>query len=104
MGDAQGRSDIPLDQFRFDGRATVLHKPGAVRLDAYPLLCYAPGQWGPGIRVASNGAEVADICAALAESAGNAAAVADRFGVTADEVYQAARYALESGAATTGGG
>lgn len=79
------------------GSATVLHKPGAVRLDDYPLLVFAPIQWGQGVRTENNGTPVADIAVAFAEVGGTYAAMAERFGVTEDHVHQALKYALATG-------
>lgn len=75
--------------------ATVEHKPGALRLDLYPLLVYAPKQWGEGVRVASNGARATEIAETLA-AAGPAEAVARHFGVTLEELGQAARYVAQN--------
>jgi hypothetical protein len=44
------------------GRATATHRPGAVRMDDYPLLAYGPAD-DPKVRVASNGKPVAEILA-----------------------------------------
>jgi uncharacterized protein (DUF433 family) len=82
------------------GTATVLNKPGAVTLDDYPLLCYAPAQWGPGVRVASNGVEVAAVADALAGGR-PAEAVASQFGVTPEEAAEAGRYASAAQLAAT---
>jgi len=79
----------------------VTHKPGAVRLDAYPLLAYAPAQHGPGIRTEDKGIPVADIVAKVAELP-SFDALAAHFGTTADHVAQALAYAVEvSPAAST---
>lgn len=96
--------DIDLSKLiQCEGKATVLHKPDAVRLDGYPHLVYAPGQHGPGIRTEDNGTPVANIASAAAETP-DYAALATRFGTTADHVADAIRYAVEAGfvAAETG--
>jgi hypothetical protein len=71
----------------------VLHKPGAVRLDGYPLLAHAPAQWGPGVRTEDVGASVAEIAVAAAESPDHDA-LAARFGTTPAHIAEAVRYAL----------
>lgn len=90
-------ADEFLKQLKVTGTATVLHKPGAVRLDGFPRLCYAPGQWGPGVRTEDNGTPVADIAAAFVEASGNADAVAARFATTPDHVADAVKYAAAAG-------
>jgi hypothetical protein len=77
----------------------VLHKPGAVRLDGYPLLVYAPAQHGEGIRTEDVGASVAEICLALAETP-DVAAVAVKFRTTPEHVEQALAYAQAMATAT----
>lgn len=69
----------------------VAHKPGAPRLDGFPLLAHAPAQWGPGVRTEDNGTPVAHIVAA---HAGDFAATAARFGTTEQHVRQAIAYSL----------
>jgi uncharacterized protein (DUF433 family) len=77
------------------GEASVLHKPGAVRLDGYPLLAYAPSQHGPGIRTEDNGTPVADIVTELAVNP-SVQAVAAKFNTTAAHVADAVRYATDT--------
>lgn len=89
--------DINLASLDLDGSARVLHKPGAVRLDDYPLLVYAPDQYGPGICTEDNGTPVADICHALAETP-DLDALAERLGTTPAHVRQAVAYAHAAGA------
>jgi hypothetical protein len=74
-------------QFRFD----VTHKPDALRLDGFSLLCCAPDQWGPGVRTEDRGIPVADIVAA---HTGDFAATAARVGTTEAHVRQAVAYSL----------
>lgn len=73
--------------------AHVTHKPGAVKLDGFPLLVYAPVQHGDGIRTEDVGATVHDICAKLVELP-DLDQVAAHFRTTAEHVRQAAAYAL----------
>jgi hypothetical protein len=84
--------NIQLPDMEFAVRGEVLHKPGAIRLDNYPLLVYAPTQWGEGIRTEDVGASVEDICLALSEGQG-VHDVAKRFETTPAHVVQAAVYA-----------
>ena len=86
-----------LKTVKVKGTVEVLHKPGAVKLDGFPGLCYAPGQWGPGIRTENNGTPVADIATAYSEMSGNTDAVAAKFGVTVDHVVDAVKYAMQAG-------
>lgn len=79
------------------GSASVLHKPGAVRLDDYPKLVFAPTAYGPGIRTEDHGVKVEDIANAFAEMSGNAEIVAERFGTTLEHVADAVRYAAATG-------
>jgi uncharacterized protein (DUF433 family) len=73
--------------------ATAEHREGAVRLDGFPLLAYAPDQHGPGVRTEDKGVLVSEIVAASADQPDHAA-LAARFGTTADHVKQALAYAL----------
>lgn len=94
--------DIDLTKLiRCEGKASVLHKPGAVRLDDYPRLVYAPGQHGPGIRTEDNGTAVEDIATAAAETP-SYDALAARFNTTVDHVADAIRYAIDTGFAAQG--
>jgi hypothetical protein len=90
---------IDLKEIRVTGTATVLAKPGAVKLDDYPLLVYAPRQHGDGIRTEDSGAAVAEIATAAAETP-DLAALAARFGTTTNHVVDAIRYALDAGYAS----
>lgn len=92
-------ADAILKTVRITGTATVLHKPGAVRLDGFPLLVHAPGQHGPGIRTEDNGTPVEDLCLAAAENP-NLDAVAARFGTTVNHLLQALDYAAKAGFVT----
>jgi hypothetical protein len=85
-----------LKSVKVTGSATVLHKPGAARLDRWPLLVHAPSQWGPGIRCECNGATVEDIAVECAANP-DLDSVAAKFGVTADHVSQALDYAATVG-------
>jgi hypothetical protein len=85
-----------LKRVKVKGEASVLHKPGAVRLDGYPRLVYAPGQHGPGIRLEDGGATVEDVIAAYRETP-DAARVAAKLKTTPEHVADAVRYAAAVG-------
>jgi hypothetical protein len=84
---------LPLPKIEVSALAAVTHKPGAVRLDGYPLLVYAPVQHGPGIRTEDNGTPVADI-AVRASEVSDLAVLAAQFGTSAEHVRQAISYTL----------
>jgi hypothetical protein len=75
--------------------AQVTHKPGALRLDGFPLLVHSPAQWGPGVRTEDNGTPVESIAAA---HAGDFAATATKFGTSEKHVRQAVAYTIAMGA------
>jgi hypothetical protein len=87
---------IPIGPVTLAADATVLHKPGAVLLTGYPLLVYAPNQYGTGIRTENNGTPVADIAAEVAVNP-DYNTVAAKFGVTVDHVAQAVDFAVKAG-------
>jgi hypothetical protein len=67
-------------------------------LTGYPHLTYAPAQWGEGVRIASNGINAA---ALVVEGAMILNAIDDfaaQNGVTLAELFDAIRYARDSGA------
>lgn len=94
---------------KVNAKLEVVHKPGAVRLDGYPLLVYAPLQdshnhpdfakphdptvHGPTIRVENNGTPVSVICQELAVNP-DVEAVAAKYSTTAEHVRQAHDYAV----------
>jgi hypothetical protein len=63
-------------------------------LTGYPHLVYAPGQWGEGVCVASNGAPVASIAGAakVCGAFSLLRQIADDFEITLDEVCDAIRW------------
>jgi hypothetical protein len=86
--------DITLDGLRLDALATVLHRPVAVKLKGFPLLVYAPTQYGEGVRTEDNGTPVEAIVAIAAESAvADPDALAGLFGTTRAHIKQALHYA-----------
>ena len=86
---------IDLSHITITGQASVLHRPGAVRLDDYPHLVYAPEQYiGKGICTEDNGTSVADIANELAINPDIAAVVA-KFATTEAHVRDAIQYALK---------
>jgi uncharacterized protein (DUF433 family) len=99
--DAGPLFELILKQVKVSGDVAALHKPGAVRLDDYPRLVYAPGQHGPGIRTEDNGTPVEDVAGAVAETP-DYAALAAKFQTTPEHVAEAVRYAVAAGYATAG--
>ena len=85
--------NLPLPKLTIAAVAEVTHKPGAVRLDGFPLLVYAPTQHGAGIRTEDHGIPVADIATKAAEVS-DLAVLAAAFGTTVDHVSQAIEYSL----------
>lgn len=81
-----------MKTLKISGTAEVLHKPGAVKLDGFPLLVYAPAQHGPGVRTEDVGASVADIATEYAVNP-SVGAVAAKHGTTAAHVVDALKYA-----------
>jgi hypothetical protein len=67
-------------------------------LAGYPHLTYAPAQWGDGVRIARNGAEVDSIT----DDAAPTVLMLDRLAaaerITWDELFDALRYARANGA------
>lgn len=94
--------DLIVKKIKFTGNCACLHKPGAVRLDGYPLLVHAPSVHGPGIRTEDKGVKVEDIAAEFAVNPSHEA-VAAKFGTTDAHVADAIRYAVAAGAATVEG-
>jgi hypothetical protein len=97
----KGTIPSPVDDFlrnlKVQGTVQVLNKPGAVKLDGFPRLAYAPGQWGPGVRTEDKGVPVAEIATAFATASGNPGAVAKQFNTTEAHVMDAVRYAEQAG-------
>jgi uncharacterized protein (DUF433 family) len=81
-----------LKTVRIVGTANVLHKPGAVKLDGFPLLAFSPSQYGPGVRTEDRGVPVEAIATEYAANP-DAEAVAAKFGTTAAHVADALKYA-----------
>lgn len=99
--DAKPKKLIDLSKLvKIQGAATALHKPGAVRLDGYPLLTYAPRQHGDRICTEDNGTPVEKIASAAAETP-DYEALAKKFKTTPDHVSDAIRYAVEAGVLKT---
>ena len=93
---------LPTGPIEIIGTAECVARPGSISLDAYPLLTFAPEQYGKGIRIEDNGTTVAEIAEAFAVQP-DAAAVAQKFATTADHDRQAIDYAVQAGLASTGG-
>ena len=89
-------ADIKLSKVKLTGEASVFHRPGAVRLDSFPLLSCSLKQWGEGVRTEDNGTSVAEIYRASVETP-DFAELAKRFGTTAPHVIQAIQYAFQAG-------
>ena len=83
------------DRIELFGTATG----GDMDLRAYPLLAYAPRQWGPGVRVASNGEDVTEL-AVKAQVLGIVSMLerhAADSNVTLAELFDAIRYGRDQG-------
>jgi hypothetical protein len=91
--------DLILKTVKVSGDVEVLHKPGAVKLDGYPLLTFAPLQHGAGIRTEDNGTPVSDIADAAAASP-DLGTLAAKFGTSEAHVADALKYAVATGYAT----
>lgn len=78
---------------KIQGTATVLHKPGALKLSAYPLLAHVGGE--KGVVLEDVGVPVAEVVAAFVEASGNLKAVAERFGTNENHVADAVRFAAD---------
>ncbi len=87
-------AQINLNGVKVKGEATVLHKPNAIRLDAFPKLVYAPRQYGDGIWLEDGKASVRDV-AEKAATTPNYLAIAQHFGTSEDHVADAIRYASD---------
>jgi hypothetical protein len=62
-------------------------------LTGYPHLTYAPGQWGEGVRVASNGIPIAQIAEECGDHLGfNILTAAGAYGISIDELFEALKY------------
>jgi hypothetical protein len=95
--------NVDLESVKLAGSAEVLHRPGAVRLDEFPGLVFAPAQHGPGIRTEDSGASVEAICMAAAvatEQGQDLDAIADRFRTSPEYVRQAIEYGSRIGFTT----
>lgn len=94
--------DLPdlVDEFmktlKIKGEVAVLNKPGAVLLNGYPGLVYAPAQHGPGIRTEDKGVPVSAICDDVVAGL-TFEAIAAKHGTTVDHVADAIRYAEATG-------
>ena len=53
--------NVSTDDVSIQLVGTVTHQPGAIRLDGYPCLVYAPKQLGPGVRLNDTHMEVEEI-------------------------------------------
>jgi hypothetical protein len=87
---------INPDDVKIAVNVSVLHNPGSVRLDAYPLLVHAPGQHGPEVVTEDKGMPVSSICNALSVNP-DVVSIAARFGTTPEHVTQAVAYAHAAG-------
>jgi hypothetical protein len=71
---------------------------GAVDLTGYPHLSYAPDQYGPGVRIARNGAAVEAIAYDASPLVVDIDREAQSHGLSWDELFDALRYARANGA------
>ena len=67
-------------------------------LTGYPHLTYAPEQWGDGVRIARNGAEVDSILLDADTLAKKVDFLARAEGLTWDELFDVLRYGRANGA------
>jgi hypothetical protein len=95
-------ANVLLQSIEIKGEATVLHAPGAVTLDAYPLLVYAPIHHGPAVCTEDNQTPVEEIVKAFAVNP-NAVDVAALYHTTTHHVFQAIQYAQAVGYASIKG-
>jgi uncharacterized protein (DUF433 family) len=86
-------ANIDTGPIKIVGTADCVARPGSVRLDEFPLLVFAPEQFGLGIRTEDKGVSVAQIAEAFAVNP-NANAIAAQFATTVDHIADAIRYAI----------
>jgi uncharacterized protein (DUF433 family) len=84
---------IPTGPIQIVGTAECIEKPGAVRLDGFPLLVFD----GQAIKTEDNGTTVEDLTIAIAGSNRTYESIAAQFGTTANHVAEAIRYAVAAG-------
>jgi hypothetical protein len=94
-----GLVELLMKNVKISGTATCLHKPGVELLAGYPLLVFAPLQYGPGIRTENNGTPVSAIVDELAMGL-SYEAVAEKYGVSPAHIEDAVRYATKAGYCT----
>ncbi len=70
---------------------------GSHDLSKYPHLAYSPSQHGEGVRCASNGFPVDQIALACREPLDTLSLAANSCGVTLAELFDALRYARDTG-------
>jgi len=86
-------ANIDTGPIQIIGSVECVARPGAVSLDAFPLLAFAPEQYGAGIRTEDKGVSVADIATAYATNP-DANAIAAQFATSAAHIADAIRYAI----------
>jgi len=89
---------LPTGPIAIIGTAECVARPGSVSLDAYPLLTFAPEQYGKGIRTEDKGVSVAEIAEAFAVNP-NIYAIATQFATTVNHVADAIKYSIKIGLA-----
>jgi uncharacterized protein (DUF433 family) len=67
-------------------------------LTGFKHLTHAPGQWGDGVRIASNGVDVGQIAIDGKAAMSEIDELAEAEGITLDELFDALRYARANGA------
>jgi hypothetical protein len=85
--------DLTPERSKAAATFLVTHKPGATRLDGFPLLVYSPINHGPEVATEDNQTPVSTICAAAAETP-DLERLAAMFKTTVEHVRQALAYAL----------
>jgi hypothetical protein len=91
-------ASLPTGPIQIIGTADCVARPGSVRLDDYPLLTFAPEQYGKGIRTEDNGTTVAAIAEAFALNP-NIYAIATQFATSVNHVADAIKYSIKIGLA-----
>jgi hypothetical protein len=86
-------ASLPTGPIQIVGSAECIEKPGAVRLDGFPLLVYD----GKAIKTEDNGTTVEDLTIAIAGTNRTYESIAAQFGTTSNHVNEALRYAVSAG-------
>lgn len=93
---------IPTGPIQIIGTAECVARPGTVLLTDFPLLVYAPEQYGGYIRTEDNGTTVLAIAEAYVVNP-NINAIATQFATSTAHVADAIRYAIATALAQATG-